>query len=241
MWAFGLTMDRARLALLVLVTFPLLVGLSHVSGFEETFGARDDVVDAFVAYAVGFGVGAGVLLVLGVVGVDMPPRMLIAEVALQAVPGSMGALLAQSQLGHGGDATRREGRRASYGEELLLMLCGALFLAFNVAPTEEMILLAYIMRAWHVLALVALSLVVMHGFVYALDFRGGHQITPGTSVWSVFLRYTVTGYALALLVSAYVLWTFGRLDETGIAERITTVVVLGFPAAVGAAAARLIL
>lgn len=244
MWGFGLTMDRARLALLVMVTLPLLVGLSHVSGFEETFGARDDIVDAFVAYAVGFVVGAGVLLVLGVVGPDTPPRTLLAEVALQAVPGSMGALLAQSQLGHGGDVTQREGRegrRGSYGGELLLMLCGALFLAFNVAPTEEMILLAYIMRAWHVLALVALSLVVMHGFVYALDFRGGHQITPGTPVWSVFLRYTVAGYAVALLVSAYVLWTFGRLDDTGIAERITTVVVLGFPAAVGAAAARLIL
>ena len=31
---------------------PLLVGLSHVSGFEETFGARDDIVDAFVAWVV---------------------------------------------------------------------------------------------------------------------------------------------------------------------------------------------
>ena len=34
---------------------------------------------------------------------------------------------------------------------------GAIFLAFNVAPTEEMILLAFRMTAWHALALALVS------------------------------------------------------------------------------------
>jgi len=46
---------------------------------------------------------------------------------------------------------------------------------------------------------------------------------------------------VALAISAYVLWTFGRLDDTAWAERAAAVLVLGFPASVGAAAARLIL
>ena len=46
---------------------------------------------------------------------------------------------------------------------------------------------------------------------------------------------------MSLLISVYVLWTFGRLDDTGWAERVAGVLVLAFPASVGAAAARLIL
>jgi uncharacterized membrane protein len=37
------------------------------------------------------------------------------------------------------------------------------------------------------------------------------------------------------------LWTFGRTDGTALQEIISAVVVLGFPCAIGAAAARLIL
>jgi uncharacterized membrane protein len=42
-------------------------------------------------------------------------------------------------------------------------------------------------------------------------------------------------------VSAYVLWTFGRFDGEAPALVLTQAVVLGFPASLGAAAARLIL
>jgi uncharacterized membrane protein len=81
----------------------------------------------------------------------------------------------------------------------------------------------------------------MHAFVYAVEFRGQSDIPPGTPQWSVFLRFTVVGYAVALLVSAYVLWTFGRTDGLAVGRLIIVSLVLGFPAAVGAAAARLIL
>jgi putative integral membrane protein (TIGR02587 family) len=245
MWELGFHMSRLRLALLLVVNIPLLVGLSHFSGFEETFEPLEDVVDAFVAYAVGFVTAAVVLALFGVLRVEMSLDELVGKVALQAVPGSMGALLAQSQFG-GGDqeekrAQRESGRPSGYASQLFLMAAGALFLAFNVAPTEEMVLIAHKMTAWHVLALAALSLAGMHAFVYALEFRGQHAIHPAHSELGVFLRFTVVGYAIALLISAYVLWTFGRLGATDRIEATAAVLVLGFPAAVGAAAARLIL
>jgi len=245
MWELGFHMSRLRLALLLVVNIPLLVGLSHFSGFEETFEPLEDVVDAFVAYAVGFVAAAIVLALFGVLRAEMSLDELVGKVALQAVPGSMGALLAQSQFG-GGDreekrAQREGGRPSGYASQLFLMAAGALFLAFNVAPTEEMVLIAHKMTAWHVLALAAVSLAGMHAFVYALEFRGQHAITPGHSEVGVFLRFTVVGYAIALLISAYVLWTFGRLGGMDRIEATAAIVVLGFPAAVGAAAARLIL
>ena len=106
-----------------------------------------------------------------------------------------------------------------FGGILFLMGVGALFLAFNVAPTEEMFLIAARMTHWHVLALAIVSLAVMHGFVYAASFRGAPGVPEGSRRTTLFLPYTVPGYAIALLVSAYVLWTFGRYEgHTGGAD-----------------------
>jgi uncharacterized membrane protein len=44
-----------------------------------------------------------------------------------------------------------------------------------------------------------------------------------------------------MLVSLYTLWTFGRTDAVGGEPLVMTVLVLAFPAGLGAAAARLIL
>jgi uncharacterized membrane protein len=41
-------------------------------------------------------------------------------------------------------------------------------------------------------------------------------------------------------VSLYVLWSFGRTDGVAVAEIVNMLVVLGFPASLGAATARLV-
>ena len=51
----------------------------------------------------------------------------------------------------------------------------------------------------------------------------------------------MVGYAASALLSAYVLWTFGRFEDTALAVALLQTIVLAFPAGVGAAAARLIL
>lgn len=242
MWALGFYMDPVRLALLLVVLIPLLIGLSHFVGFEDTFEWKDDVVDAFVAYAIGFIAAAPVLVLLGVITWSMSAEEIIGKISLQAVPGSIGALLAQSQFAASGDRSRRkEKRKDTYAGEMFFMAAGAIFLSLNVAPTEEMILISYQMTAWHALILCVLSVMLMHAFVYSVEFSGKPDIPHGTSSWSVFLRYTIVGYAICLLISAYVLWTFGRVSGFSSAEIVMTTVVLAFPAAIGAAAARLIL
>ncbi len=68
--------------------------------------------------------------------------------------------------------------QTTYLGELFLMAVGALFLSLNVAPTEEMIVIAYKMTHWHALVLMMLSIALMHGFVYAVSFEGGHELSP---------------------------------------------------------------
>jgi putative integral membrane protein (TIGR02587 family) len=241
MWWLGFYMEPLRLMLLLLLVVPLLVGLSHFVGFEETFGWRDDLVDALVAYGVGFVAAAPVLLLFAVIRWDMPASEIVGKVALQAVPGSIGALLAQSQFGGDGVSQRKEKRRDTYGGELFFMAAGAVFLSLNVAPTEEMMLISHKMTSAHALVLALLSLVLMHAFVYSVGFRGQAAVPETVHLASVFLRYTIAGYAICIAISAYMLWTFGRTAGLSAEEIVTATVVLAFPAALGAAAARLIL
>ena len=239
MWELGFYMSKFRLALLLLFNIPLLIGLSHYMGFEDTFGFLDDAVDAFVALAVGFVASALALGLFAVIGFDMSNQEMMGTIAIQVVPGSIGAMLAQSQLG--GARKEEKKRHAGYGGELFIMAAGALFLSFNVAPTEEMVLIAHKMTAWHSVVLVLASLVVMHAFVYAVEFHGQISIQPHTPFWSELLRFTIVGYAVVLLISVYILWTFGRTEGMSWDELLAVTIVLGFPAAIGAAAARLIL
>ena len=246
MWWLGFYMDRFRLALLMLAMVPLLIALDHYVGFkEEQTTWREDVPDGMIAYGVGIVSSCGVLLLFNVLNLDMPLQEWVGKVALQSVPASFGAVLATSQLG--GEKAEDEQRvsekrpEGGYWAELLFMLAGAVFLAFNVAPTEEIVLIAFQINAWYALAIAIVSLGLMHAIVYAVEFFGSPDMPEDTPVWSVFLRYTVTGYAVALLVSAYVLWTFGRFDGEPLIMNTIETIVLGFPAALGAAGARLIL
>lgn len=242
MWWFGFSIHPAKLMLLLILVLPLLVGLSHFIGFEPTFGWKDDAVDAMVAYAVGFLAAAPVLVLFGVITAQMSAPEIVGKIALQAVPGSIGALIAQSQLG--GDnrsGERREARGDTYGGETFFMAAGAVFLSLNLAPTEEMVLIAYQMSAGNALALAVLSILLMHLFVYRAGFHGASSVPEDAQPATVFLRYTVVGYAICLVISAYILWTFGRTEGASMEEIAAATVVLGFPSAIGAAAARLIL
>lgn len=242
MWWLGFYLDRVKLLLFMVLMIPVVVALDYFSGFQETASWREDLVDGMIAYGVGLTASFVILLLFGIVDFGQPLREVVGKVAIQSVPASFGAVLANSQLASGGqDQEARRKEEAGYGAQLFIMTAGAVFLAFNVAPTEEMILISFVMTPWHGVALLAASLLTMHGFVYASAFRGAPRAAHGTPGWSLFLRNTVVGYVVALAVSAYVLWTFGRLEHGVPSTYVMMTLVLGYPAALGAAAARLIL
>jgi putative integral membrane protein (TIGR02587 family) len=241
MWWLGFYMDRLRLVLFLLLLLPLLGGLSFHAGFEVNMYWLDHVLDPFVAYAVGFTTATVMLLLFGVITPNLSHSEIVGKIALQSVPASIGAMLARSQFGSDATPHAHQPHPTSYGWDMFLRVVGAVFLAFTAAPTEEIILIAYQMAAWQAVALALLSLLVMHVFIYAVEFRGQGATPRETSGWSVFLRFSIVGYALALVVCAYILWTFGRTQGLATHQVIAATIVLGFPASLGAAAARLLL
>jgi putative integral membrane protein (TIGR02587 family) len=239
MWQLGVSMSPARLAIFIIATLPVLVGLSYYSGFERTSSLKQDVADAFVAYAVGWIASSLMLALFGMISLDLSLGEIAGRIGIQSVPASIGAIVASKQLHARGDADVAD-TRATYRGELFLMAAGAVFVAFNVAPTEEMILIAYTMTPWHAVALAAVSVLMLHGFVYTVGFAGQEERPDYAGFWLTFLHFTIAGYGIALLVSLYVLWIFERTLGVTPVEIAMMMVVLGFPASLGAATARLI-
>jgi putative integral membrane protein (TIGR02587 family) len=178
MWYLGFYMSRERLVLFLLLGIPTLVGLSHYAGFHKTFRWKDNVRDAFIGYLVALITAAGVLYTFGVIEAGMPASEIMGKIGLQAVPGAIGALLARTQLGGSTPDQEQKRRETKLGGEIFIMSLGALVLSFNIAPTEEVVLISQLLNGWHAALLVVLSIALMHAFVYAADFHGQAQVPP---------------------------------------------------------------
>lgn len=240
MWSLGVAVERWRLLAFLVLTAPMLIGLSYYAGFEPTFRLKDEVLDALAAFGVGFLLSAVLLAIFGVLSLEeVGAQSGMGKVALCAVPAAVGALLAGKQLGERAPGDREKAGAGPLGE-LFLMAVGAAFLAFNVAPTEEMILIAYQMGPLATLLLAAASIGLLHLFVYQLGFPGETRRREAGGFARTFVAFTAPGYGVALLMSLYLLWTFGRTDGVALHEIATMTIVLGFPAAIGAATARLV-
>ncbi|XSG83374.1 MAG: TIGR02587 family membrane protein [Methyloligella sp. ZOD6] len=238
MWWIGFYIDPYRLALLLVLMVPLLTGVSRLGGLRNNEHWIDDLADSLVAIAVAAVAATAVLFLFNLITPEMPAREVIGKILIEIFPASVGAMLAQNQLG---SASREELEKveSSYWGELLIMAVGALFLSLNVAPTEEIELIAFQMSTWHIVAIALISILLLHGIVYMVDFAGTEL--RAESFLSVFMRFTVVGYVVVALVNLYLLWTFGRTDGLSLYQTLSIVAVLSFPGAIGAAFARLIL
>lgn len=245
MWWLGFSMSGYRLALFVCLSIPLMFGLSYYDGFEDTMTFKDDIKETFIAYFVGFILSGLMLYLFGVITSGMSIDEVVGKVSLQAVVAGLGAMFTQSILGpnSGTEQTAEKHKRSlSYWGQLFLTAVGALFLSMSVAPTEEMTLISYKMTDWQAVGLALVTLAVMHAFIYAADQkRLLHRVVTKTSPWNLFFRFTTVAYAVVLAISFYILWSFGSIEDMGFAEQLKATFVLGFPAALGGGASRLII
>ena len=239
MWTLGVVASPWRLVLIVTAHLPVLLVLVRYLGFRDTAGLHlgDHVADALVAYGIGAVMSLAMLAAVGVVDSSRSVQEVAGLVAVQAVPASLGAAIARSQVA----AEPGDGRRdpATYPHEILLMAVGCAVFSFNVAPTEEIVMLAGRVGDLQTGLVAVLSMVGLHAIVYGMGFRGQHR--ADAPMWSVFLGYTVVGYAVTVVVCAGLLWAFGQFDGAPLAVMVVRTVILAVPGSLGAGAARLLL
>ena len=117
---------------------------------------------------------------------------------------------------------------------------GAVFVAFSIAPTDEVPLLASAISPGWLLGLLAFSLVVSYAIVFEAGLTDEQGRHAQQGLFQSPLSETVVSYLVALVVAALMMLFFQRIAVgEPLSVTLSYVVVLGFPAAVGGAAGRL--
>jgi len=241
-WWTGLTVSPERLLAGLVAAYALLCAYNAYAGLHHDTSLTEILIDSVEELGLGLVVSAVVLVMLGRLE-DGTTVDVVGQVVFEALFVAIGVSVGTAQLtgGQGGvDEGGGRGRHDSLRAEFTLALCGALLIAANVAPTEEILMLAVNTRAPHLLAIMAMSLLLAGTLLYFSHFRGSARFAD-TSGADAVLRGTAITYATALVASAGLLWFFGRFSDTAVATGTAQVVVLGLPATLGASAGRLLL
>ena len=257
-WWAGFIAHPLRLLIYVLATFTLLLGYNRFAGLRCDASRAEVVIDSVEEMGLGLAIAAVVLWLLGQITLDMAVEEIAGKIITEAMTVAIGVSIGTAQLG-GGEGNQEDDTGMdeeapqsdsspvpflagdnSFGGQLPIAFCGAVLFAANVAPTEEIIMIATKIDPGRLVSFVLLSLLMGALILFYSDFSGTQLLTKELKIVTVVFGAVVT-YAIALVVSAAILWFFGRFDGMSPITCLAETVVLGFAATLGASAGRLLL
>ncbi|WP_009632743.1 TIGR02587 family membrane protein [Synechocystis sp. PCC 7509] len=248
-WWASFTMHPLRLLMYVLATFTLLLGYNRYAGLRCDFTPLEIAVDSVEEMGIGMVISAVVLWLLGQITTEMPGSEVAGKIIIESMTVAIGVSVGTAQLGgseDNGDTGMDDKLTPFLSENSDLMgqvaiaTCGAVLFAANVAPTEEIIIIATQTTALKLVAMAMLSMVFGSLILFYSDFSRSQSFSKSRGIKTVFGGAIIT-YAIALIVSAAILWVFGRFDDTSAIVCLSETVVLGLAATLGASAGRLLL
>ncbi len=262
-WWTGLMVDPLRLLIYVLAGFLLLLGYNYYAGIHDDTTFLEEVMDAVEELGLGLIVAALVLWLIDRITPEMNFNEAVGQVVVESVIIAIGISVGKRQLGGGSDDGKqsqgqKDQRKGDQGQgkqdqgqqgqqhqpsitgQFVIALCGAVLVSANVAPTEEIVVIAAAIPPWKAPILALLSIAVGTGILYYSNFAGGQAVRSPDS-WVDVCLGAAAMYASALIASAFFLWFFGRFDEASLAMALAETVVLGVAGALGASAGRLLL
>ena len=245
-WWAGTSVVPSRMLLVLAVTFVVLVILNHAAGFRESKDVRiaDALRDSVEAMAIAFVSVFVILVILREIDGATPLRQGLGKVVYEATPFAFGVGLARHFLSKGrteSDDDEGDGRSihptvVDVGATLL----GAVFVAFNIAPTDEVPMIAAAMSPIWLAALVVATLVISYCIVFEAGFSDQNRRRKDEGIGQDPFTETMICYLLSLVAAAAMLVFFDRIRiDQPPALLLSQIVVLGLPAAIGGAAGRI--
>lgn len=254
-WWAGFVLRPDRLILYIVATFVLLLGYNRYAGLRRDASFTEVAIDSVEEMALGIVTAAVALWLLGRITSEMPAVEIVGKVVIEAMTVAIGVSVGTAHLGARSDEEASgEGEAEDQGQDgaedldrddtllgrTVITLCGAVLFAANIAPTEEVVVLATELASWRLLALAAVSIALASVILYFSDFAGSGDAFQSRRAAEVGATIALT-YAIALFASGMTLWFFGRFDGLAPITMVSEMIVLGLPATLGASAGRLLL
>jgi len=240
-WWLGFSLQPYHLLIYIAVTFLLLLGYNNYAGVHEDATWKEVIIDSVEEIGIGVILSIIVLWLLGRIDFsEMRIDEIMGKTIVETMTVAIGVSVGTAQLG--GEETNGDNndRNISGSGQAVLALCGSVIIAGNVAPTEEIPMIAMEIDPLRLLMLVIVSLLLGAVILFFSNFTKGHKLPSGKIALAVMFE-TFTVYIIALGSSAFMLWFFGRFNDIHFTTGLSQVIVLGLPAVLGASAGRLLI
>jgi len=242
MWSRARVISAWMLIIIIVAAYFLNVGYGFYSGFKSKTARQNPWLDAFESMGIGFFASTITLLLIDQITIAMTPGIILSCIALEMVPCSFGASLAKSQLG----TTGSEGDERDLTEgwtkdktKLIASLLGAVMFSFNIAATEEPILISTSIKPLQLIGIILFSLYISYLMVFNSGFAKQEEYD---GIMGEKWAETAICYAISIIVSAALLWMFGYFTfDTPLAMSLPWIVTLGYATTLGGSAGRLII
>lgn len=256
-WAIGSATDSIRLLVVQAVTFVVVLLLTQIEGFRRSLSINpiETVLESIEALGIGIICAAIALLLLRRITLETPLSEALGKLIFEGVPFSLGVTLARSTL----DRRRPNTRRTLDAQQTLLptaigfrgvisdtladidaTIIGAIVIAFSIAPTEEIAIIASALPSLWLLLIMGASLLISYVIVFASGFTDRSERAQRGLLLSP-LTETLLTYIVVLAASTLMLVFFQQLSGNDPwQEWLGNIIVLGLPASVGGAAGRIL-
>ncbi|NJR65905.1 MAG: TIGR02587 family membrane protein, partial [Leptolyngbyaceae cyanobacterium CRU_2_3] len=230
----------------------MLFLLNRTDGFRQSqpTSPKQALIDSVESLAIGIVCALFMLFLLREITSATPLNEALGKIIFEAVPFSIGVALSRSMLSGGDKVTSSSDSESSGGESKLgqnstladigATLVGTIIIAFNIAPTDEVPMLAAAVSPLWLLAVIIASLLISYGIVFAAGFTTQQQRHQHQGLFQSPIAETSMSYLISLVAAAFMLWFFHRLALTDPWTLwLKYSILLGLPATVGGAAGRL--
>jgi len=257
MWWHGAALSEWHLLAVLGCILVLNFGFDLLSGFREKYSIGSAISESITSVGIGILFSSVVLALIGELHRDLAAAEWAGKILVEALVISVGVSFANSQVrkksrtgdDEKGDSTAESATDASDDVDKLQLsedlrdvgstLAGATVFALNIAPTEEILLIASRLSAWQQLAILMFSALLCYIILFAsgLDEQPVHVDSFFQKPWVE----TLVACALSLVVAFVLLLLLGQSEVTSnLPTLIAATVTLGLPAIVGGAAGRII-
>jgi putative integral membrane protein (TIGR02587 family) len=209
---------------------------------------RDVIAETIDAIGISLVVTIVTLVMLGKIDISTPLDITVGTIAIELLPVSLGVAIAnhilpQQEDRQGQEEDRQAGKQATGNatvRDIVASAGGALLLSLNIAPTDEVTVLAAELSELQLIGLLIFSLLISYIIVFQAGFRNQQTRLTSEGAFQHPVTETIVAYLIALVVSAATLWIVGALmPPIAFGTILSMTVVLAFPGALGAAAGRL--
>jgi putative integral membrane protein (TIGR02587 family) len=243
-WWIGSSAEPLTLVAAFITTFLVVYFLNRVAGFRNQNRRRrfEGFMDTVEAMAIGSVCTFLVLALLQEITLSTQLSEAVGKVIYESIPFSIGVALANQFLDD-----QSEGLTSSDAEknsaaltDVAGTLVGALVIGFNIAPTDEVTMLASQGSEPVFVAMILASLLISYAVVFVAGFSKQSQRLKQKGLFQHPSSETLVSYLISLMVAASMLWLF---QQVGFSDPWQTwlkrTLVLGLPTTIGGAAGRL--